>query len=306
MATQIDLRDLRYFVAIADLGHVGRAAERLHLTQPALTRCVRRLEEAFGTDLFERRGRGIRLTAAGEALRTRARRLQLAADDTAREMLEFARGDAGHIRLGIVPTAAQFLLPPVCKALLEETPHVSLEIVVAQDNVLTSSLKSGDLDLVISFADRADGELQSLVIVDDVMVVAARKSHEIFRQRRRVTMSDLLAYRWVLAASSVESRRWLDSAFDARGLARPSVQIETNLVLLMPRLIEQTALLTFMSRRHLAMTGMGAMLREVQVRETTMRRVLKVSHRKHAHVSPGARRMVEVVSRRARALLPEP
>src|SRR5678815_1628178 len=81
---QLDLRDLRYFETIAELGHLGRAAERLSLTQPALTRCVRRLEESFGTELFERVGRGIRLTSAGDALLTRARRLHVAADETAR------------------------------------------------------------------------------------------------------------------------------------------------------------------------------------------------------------------------------
>jgi len=54
MATSLDLRDLRYFKTMAELGHTGRAAERLHLTQPALTRCVRRLEEVFGTALFQR------------------------------------------------------------------------------------------------------------------------------------------------------------------------------------------------------------------------------------------------------------
>src|SRR5687768_4488880 len=68
MADRLDLRDLRYFEAIADAGHVGRAAKALHRTQPALTGAIRRLEETLGTRLFERAGRGIRLTAAGEAL----------------------------------------------------------------------------------------------------------------------------------------------------------------------------------------------------------------------------------------------
>jgi molybdenum-dependent DNA-binding transcriptional regulator ModE len=79
MTNQLDLRDLRYFEAIAEAGHLGRAAEKVHRSQPALTGCVRRLEEALGTALFERVGRGIRLTAAGEALARRARSLRVAA-----------------------------------------------------------------------------------------------------------------------------------------------------------------------------------------------------------------------------------
>ena len=65
----MDLRDLRYFETIAELEHIGRATERLHRTQPALTNCIRRLEESFGAPLFEKAGRGIRLTPAGQVLR---------------------------------------------------------------------------------------------------------------------------------------------------------------------------------------------------------------------------------------------
>ena len=303
MTTQLDLRDLRYFEAIADLGHLGRAADQLHLTQPALTRCIRRLEELFGTELFVRAGRGIRLTAAGEALLVRARRLHVAADETAREMVDFARGDSGQIKLGIVPTAAQFLLPPVCRALLADTQDVSIKTVIAQDDVLSPSLKSGDLDLMIAFGGPTDEELETYVVAEDVMVVAASRSHELLRRKARPELRDLLRYRWVLAAPSVESRRWLDAAFDAQAVGRPAAQIETNLVLLMPRLIEETNLLTFISRRHLGASGVGAALREVPVRETTMRRVLKVMHRKDAYLPPAARRLLALVRKSGRALI---
>lgn len=306
MTTQIDLRDLRYFEAIGELGHLGRASQRLHLTQPALTRCVRRLEDAFGIELFERAGRGVRLTSAGEALLARARRLQMAADETAREMADFARGDSGHIKLGAVPTAAQFLLPPVCRALLAETQHVSLKTVIAQDDVLVPMLKTGELDLAIRFAGPAEEELESFVIAEDIMVVAASKSHDVLRRRRRPQLQDLLAYRWVLAAPSVESRRWLDSTFERYTSARPIPQIETNLVLLMPSLIEQTGLLTFISRRHLQESGIGAALREIRIRETTMRRVLKIQHRKDAYLSPSARRLIALVRKSGRALMEQP
>ena len=92
MDNQLDLRDLRYFEAIAEAGHLGRAAEKVHRSQPALTSCIRRLERIVGTPLLERVGRGIRLTAAGEALARRARSLRVAADDTVREIEEVGAG----------------------------------------------------------------------------------------------------------------------------------------------------------------------------------------------------------------------
>jgi DNA-binding transcriptional LysR family regulator len=89
----MDLRDLRYFEAIAELQHVGRASAKLHRTQPALTSSVRRLEEDCGVVLFERAGRGIRLTAAGKVLLKWAQRMRFDVEDAKREIAGI--GDVG-------------------------------------------------------------------------------------------------------------------------------------------------------------------------------------------------------------------
>ena len=114
----MDLRDLAYFEVIADLGHMGRAAERLGRTQPALTKCIQRLEEAVGADLFERTGRGIALTRVGEVLLSRARRMRSAMEEALREVSDFAAGSAGHVRIGCGATMGEYLLPQVCRALI--------------------------------------------------------------------------------------------------------------------------------------------------------------------------------------------
>jgi DNA-binding transcriptional LysR family regulator len=301
MSYQMDLRDLRYFETIAELGHLGRAAKQLSRTQPALTGCVRRLEEALGTPLFERVGRGIRLTPAGEVLLARARRLRVAADETVREIHDVASGTAGHIRIGILPTVAQHFLPPVCRLFLSEAKDVTLKTVLAQNDVLNASLKAGELDLVISFETETGDEFVSHTISEDASVVAAARSHEIFRKRAK--LKDLLAFRWVLAAPSVESRQWLDRTFESHGLPRPRVQIETNSVLLLPPLIAQTGLLSFISRRHLARGGIGSRLKEVPLKELTMRRWFKVMYRKDGYLPPAARRLVTLLSTKGKGLL---
>src|SRR6187549_1894998 len=105
----MDLRDLRYFETVASLEHVGQASARLHRTQPAITSAIRRLEDDCGVPLFEKAGRGIRLTAAGRVLLKWAQRIRFDADDAKREMASLGKGLSGHVRIGIVPTAAQFL-----------------------------------------------------------------------------------------------------------------------------------------------------------------------------------------------------
>ena len=126
----MDMRDLRYFETIAKLQHMGKAAQQLHRTQPALTSAVRRLEKDCGAPLFEKSGRGIRLSATGHILLKWAQRLRFDADDARREIAAIGKGMAGHVRIGIVPTAAQFLLPRAARDLISAAPDVTLRTVV--------------------------------------------------------------------------------------------------------------------------------------------------------------------------------
>jgi len=304
MPNQVDLRDLRYFTTIAELGHLGHAAEQLSRSQPTLTGAVRRLEEAFGTPLFEPLGRGIRLTPAGHVLLARARHLLLATEDLTREMTDIARGFAGHVSIGVVPTASQLLLPIISQAFLSEAKDVTLKAVVGQNDILQASLKAGELDLVIGFVieqlANVGDDFVTFPLFEDTVVVVARKDHGIFGVGP--TVKDLVAYRWVLASTEVQSRIWLDKAFEALGLARPLAQIEANFVLMLPPLIAETDFLSFISRRHLAAGGLGESLREVEVPETTMRRWFTVLYRKDSYLPPAATRLVNMLQTKAKAL----
>lgn len=300
MANQLDLRDLRYFEAIAETGHLGHAAEKVYRSQPALTGCVRRLEAALGTALFERVGRGIRLTAAGEALARRARSLRVAAEDTAREIAEVGAGTSGHVRIGVLPTLARFLMPPLCRAFLQDAPGVTVHTVIAQNDVLASHLEAGDVDFILTTAWLASQDVVNHPVLEDEAVVIASRSHPVLARKAR--LQDLLAYRWVLAPPSVGTRQWLDRVFQVRGLPGPQVQIETNLILMMPTLIRQTELLTFTSRRHTDLADAGNDLREVRVKETTMRRRFDVAYRRDGYLSPAAQRMIKLLRTKGRAL----
>lgn len=300
MTDQLDLRDLRYFETIAETGHVGRAARKLFRTQPALTGAIRRLEAVVGTPLFERAGRGIRLTPAGIALQARARALRIASEEAVREIGELGKGLAGLIRIGMVPTVARFLLPPLCREFLKEAPAVTFRTLIGHDDVLRSALKTGDLDVVVSFGRIADEGIVSDAILQDDCVVVASRTHPIFRHRAK--LADLLAYRWVLGGPTVATRLWIENVFHEKGLPRPAVQIETNLILLLPPLIEENKLLSFISRRHL---GRGSPLKEVQLRETTMHRRFAVSYRKEGYLSPAAQRCVDMLRERGKALFGE-
>jgi DNA-binding transcriptional LysR family regulator len=290
----MDLRDLRYFETIAELQHVGRAAERLHRTQPALTSCVRRLEDACGARLFEKSGRGIRLTAAGKVLLKWAQRMRFDVEDAQREISAFGRGLSGHIRIGIVPTAAQFLLPAVARRLLKEAPEVTLRTVVGLVDTLTPLLRTGELDLMVGTETVAEDGFVSELLSEDSIVVAASARHELFRGQP--TLRDLTHYRWALQPPGAPTRDWLDHTFDRRHLPRPHVQVETTMLLMLPALIAQTGLLSFISRHHLDPANGRSPLKEIPLKEATMRRRMVVTHRESSYLSPAARRLISLLA----------
>lgn len=288
----MDLRDLRYFETIAELQHVGRASAQLHRTQPALTSSIRRLEDDCGVPLFEKAGRGIRLTGAGKVLLKWARRMRFDVDDAKRELSAIGKGLTGHVRIGIVPTAAQFILPAVARQLLQEAPEVTLTTVVGLIDTLKPQLRAGELDLMVGTEGPTEAGYVSRVLAEDAIVVAASASHELFRGK--ATLKDLTRYRWALQPPGAPTRDWLDHTFDRKHLPRPRVQVEATMLLLLPPLIAQTGLLSFISRHHLAGRVGKAILKEVPVKDAVMRRRLVVTYRDKGYLSPAASRLIDL------------
>jgi DNA-binding transcriptional LysR family regulator len=292
----MDLRDLRYFETIAELQHVGRAAQKLHRTQPALTSSIRRLEEDCGAPLFERAGRGIRLTSAGRVLLKWAQRVRFDMEDAEREIAAIGTGLAGHVRIGIVPTAAQFLLPAAARRLLQEGPEVTLRTVVGLVDTLKPMLRQGELDIVVATETHSEPGMASKLLAEDAIVVAARADHEVFRGEP--TLKELTRYRWVLQPPGAPTRDWLDHTFDRRRLPRPQVQVESTMLLMLPTLIAETGLLSFISRHHLGPRAAPG-LKEVPLKETTMLRRLVVTYRDKAYVSAATQRLIDLLAETA-------
>lgn len=299
-----NLRDLKSFEVIATLGHLGKAADQLGRTQPALTKCVQRLELGFGCALFERKGRGIKLTSAGEILLARARQLLGSSEDAIREINDYAKGNAGHVRIGCGPIAAEHVLPEICNLLLAEAPKTTIDITVAQSTDLRQRLNEGDIDLLIGLAPGEDDKFITHSIVEDVVVIAANANHPVFGLKK-ITMKSVLDWRWVLPVDTIPSRQWLDAAFRSHGFPVPDVQINANSIPLMPGLIARTDLLSFLSRHTLSTSGHAYQLREVPLKEATLHRRLGVTYRREGYLSPAAQRLVTLLRTQGERLFPD-
>lgn len=295
----MDFRDLKYFEVIATEGNLARAAERVHRTQPALTKCIDRLEEALGSRLFEKDGRGMRLTAAGQVLLKRTRQMALMVEETAREMRDHAGGLQGEVRIGCVPTMAVHLMPAVFEQLLLEAPAITVTLAVAMNDNLLASLRDGDIDLVVGPMLDGDPDIVSEQIAEDTMVVMASAHHPVFGAPR--TLADLVHYKWMLPARTVSSRQWLDQTFERHGLPRPNVQIESNVLNAILPVLEKTPLLGFVTRFNLVDTR--AHVREVVLPEAQMKRRLGLAYRKNGYLSPVAARVADILRVRGKELL---
>ncbi|WP_246795743.1 LysR family transcriptional regulator [Burkholderia perseverans] len=141
-----DLRQWRYFVAVADERHFGRAATRLAMTQPPLSQAIRALEEALGVELFARTRRSVELTAVGAALLPEVRRLLAAADALPPLAASLARGESGTLALAFVSTADYGLLPQLLREFGARYPRVRLKLTEATSDVQLELLAAGRID----------------------------------------------------------------------------------------------------------------------------------------------------------------
>lgn len=176
----IELRPLQQFLAVAELLHFGRAAERLHMSQPPLTQAVRKLEAQLGVQLFERSSRSVRLTPAGAALQASAQRLLLDAAALPAEVKAVADGLAGRLRLAFVSTVGFGGLPQWLRSFREACPQVALALREATLDVQLREFEAGSIDagFVIHTPGAAPAGFQRLSIGVEPLVLALPSSDE--------------------------------------------------------------------------------------------------------------------------------
>jgi LysR family hydrogen peroxide-inducible transcriptional activator len=171
------LRQLEYLVAVAEEGHIGRAAERCHVAQPSLSAQLKELERGLGAALVERIGRGIRLTPAGENLAGKAREILQATDDLVEGAQQSTTRLRGRLRIAAIPTVAPYLLPRFVPLLREHHPEVETHLRELHTPNLVPALVNGDIDLGLMALPVEDPTLDHVVILDDPFLVALDPAH---------------------------------------------------------------------------------------------------------------------------------
>lgn len=237
----LKLSHLRLLSALADTGQISLAAAQIGVAQPAASRLLAEIERIVGQPVHQRTGRGMALTAVGEALARRAQRIQMELRDAERDMAEVASGGAGHVRIGSVTGPAIDRVLPVLRSARLTVPQVTFEVIVAPSDILCEHLLSGRIDFAIGRLPEGPGrELFSLTeIAPEPVALVVRRGHPL-AHHPHPTVQDLLAYDWVMPpAESLLTRTVLDR-LRAHGAQTPPQRLSTASFLLTFALLQQS------------------------------------------------------------------
>ena len=173
----MNLKDLKYLVALADTGHFGKAAERSFVSQPTLSAQLKKLEEFLGVKLVERQPKNMQLTEVGKQIVVRARRML----DDGEEIIALARSNtdpfAGKLKMGLIPTIGPYLLPRVMPKIRKAVPQLSLMLYEYQTEALLKRLRDGEIDLGIMALPVLGEGLESRALYEEAFTVALPTHH---------------------------------------------------------------------------------------------------------------------------------
>jgi LysR family transcriptional regulator of gallate degradation len=242
---------IRCHVAIADTGSAAEAARQLGISQPAVHRAARELEDAIGHTLYRRRVHSVSANAAGQEL---ARRLAVALGEIEQAHVDLvtARGLAmGRIAVGVLPLMPQRLLARTIGSLRESYPHVVVTIRESTHARLLEDLRFGRLDIIVGALrePRLEGNVVERELFSDPYVIVVRRGHPL-ATRRRVAVSDLAAHGWVVPQQDMPRRAVVDMML-ARLPQPPRVLVETSSLAMMMAMLEENDCISLLSRSHI-------------------------------------------------------
>ncbi|MBB2916751.1 DNA-binding transcriptional LysR family regulator [Cupriavidus alkaliphilus] len=277
--------DLEAFLVVIDQGNLHRAAETLGMTQSGLSKTLARLEGEAGMPLFERTPRGLVPTGAGRTLAAHARRISLAAGDMRSELAEQRAARAGTVRLGAIPYLLPSLLSPLLARFFLSRPLATFSIETHLSARLVAMLQNGEADLILAARPASvPAEVAWLPLGPLSMQIVCRSAHP--RRDGFRTLADLAGERWVVPASSLYLRQWLEQRFTAVGLPPPRVAVEsTASPVAFGELLRHSDLLGIMPPRMLRQAE-GQGLAAIDAPGTSWQHELAVLWRADGYLSP--------------------
>ena len=296
----MELRDIEYFAVIAEHGHLGRAADALGLSQPALSKSLRRLEQALQVKLVKRTPKGVELTAEGSVLLLRVRELRLSLQGVAREIADVSQGRVGHLRIGVSTAISEQFLSVAFATLLKDGPRTKLIVSVSDNDLLVPALCNGELDLIIHYLPVTPPEgVVCEHLYDSEYVVCASAKHRL-AGRKQVTLAELAQERWALNELTLPAQQRLLEKFRDSGFPPPRVVFQSRSAALRLRTVGSSDLLTIASRDCIEQATSAATVITLPVDALAWLRPVGLIFRRETYLPPVGRRFIEIIKAMAK------
>ena len=279
-----DLQQLQAFVAVAERGSFRAAAEHIHLSPPALSRRIERLESILGTRLFNRTTREVELTSLGRVFLERAR---TAVDDLEAAMLgiaDISASRSGRVTVACVPSAALYFLPQVIRGFSQAYPAIRIRVVDESMNQVLQSVLSGESDFGIGFMASLLPEIEFESVHADPFVVAMRREHR-YAQRKTIAWKDLQSEPMISVARSSGNRQLMDDVLAKAGLTL-NYAFEVSHMATLLGMVEAGLGLALVPRMALPVSHPG--VTGVPIKSLEVQRHLGLLRRRGANLRPAA------------------
>ncbi|WP_339763274.1 LysR family transcriptional regulator [uncultured Hoeflea sp.] len=282
----MDLKQLRNLVLIARYSSFGVTAEKLNVTQPALSKSIRALEESLGVRLLDRGPWGVRPTEYGQRL-IQYGELVLSLTEEARNELDAMRGASrGRLRIGAVTTAMREIVPAAIKRFLLAQPEVDVSLNEELSSALYAALLNGAIDIAVMSKPRElSEEIEFVNLLEIPVDIVADRNHELLKMPN-VTLADLTQYRWVIPARPEPDRLALEALFSAAQLPRPLAICETTSSTFQMSMISGSKWLSYLTRTSIFMQGPDAKFVALKLDGKTWNRNIGLAYRRRSVLRP--------------------
>ncbi len=253
------LRHINYFLAVAEHLSFTRAALALHVSQPALSQQIRQLEDHLGAPLFDRSGRTVRLTDAGEVYLDYARRTLLGLEEGKRAIHDVADLRRGLLRIAVTPTFTSWLIGPLLAAFHQHYPDITVSVREMPQERIEEGLNAGELDAGIGFEGVYAQEIEAQTLLTEKLVLVVGAGHSL-AGHTRLPVSTLNALPLVLLSTEFATRGQIDRCCWRHGV-NPRVVMEANSVSAVLEIIRHAPLATLLpaaiARQNESLTGIA-------------------------------------------------
>ncbi len=290
----MDLRHLRNMLAVIEEGSLGKAARRLNVSQPALTKSIQRLEEQLGVRLFERDSRGMKPTLYADSLKGYAKAASVGMAEAESRIRGLRDGTEGFIRIAAPPLIATEFLPNVLVRLAAERPNLQAQIVSQNKNLFTDLLE-GQFNVVVAMLyDEFPSEgLTKHWLFDDRLVLVMRADHPLAAQRK-LELKDLVDEKWVFTSADTWSNRRVRLYFEQSGLPLPKARMESRNPEILKSVIKISDYVGVVSRLGVESELANQSLKSIEINSLLMQRPIGIVLREGEPISPALKAFISI------------